>query len=287
MSVLLALFAAFAYGISDFVGGLASRRVKAVTVLLYSYPIGALLMIALLPLFPGPVTASTLAWGLAGGGAGFVGVLLMYTALGMAPMNVISPITALTSAAVPVVAGVLYGERPGAAAWIGIALGLAAVLMISRSPEPAPGESADELSVLHGRASARAVATALVAGVGFGAYFICLARADADSGLWPVVLARVSASALTIPVAMRMRALHPLGGATLLLASAGGVLDALANLFFLLASREGYLSLASVITALYPAGTVALAAVLLRERTTSGQRLGFAVAAAAVVLVAR
>ena len=286
MSALLALFAALAYGVSDFVGGLASRRVRAVTVLLYSYPVGALLMAALLPLFPGSVSPATLAWSLAGGGAGFVGVLLMYTALGLAPMNVISPVTALTSAAVPVVAGVAYGERPSAGAWIGIALGLAAIAMVSRSPDPAPGESPTDLAVLHGRASGRAIALALIAGVGFGAYFICLARADADSGLWPVVLARLASSALTIPVAVRMRAIHRLGGSLLILAGASGVLDAAANLFFLLASREGLLSLASVITSLYPAGTVLLAAVLLRERTTGLQRVGFVVAVAAVVLVA-
>jgi drug/metabolite transporter (DMT)-like permease len=287
VSVVLALLAAVAYGVSDFVGGLASRRVKAVTVLLCSYPVGALLMLALLPLFPGPVSGATLAWGLAGGVAGFVGVLLMYTALAMAPMNVISPVTALTSASVPVAAGVLYGERPGALAWLGIALGLAAVVMVSRSPDPAPGESPQDLALLHGRASPRAIALALVAGVGFALYFICLARADADSGLWPVVLARLSASALTIPVALRMRAVHRLGGTVLALASAGGALDAMANLFFLLATREGYLSLASVITSLYPAGTVLLAALLLHERTTAAQRAGFAVAAVAVVLVAR
>ncbi|MCU1689312.1 MAG: conserved rane protein of unknown function [Jatrophihabitantaceae bacterium] len=287
MSVVLALFAALVYGISDFVGGLASRRAKAVTVLLYSYPVGALLMILLLPVFPGPVSQSTLIWGLAGGCAGFVGVLLMYTALGMAPMNVISPVTALTSAAVPVLAGVLYGERPHSLAWVGIALGLVAIVLISRSPEPDPAETGAELSVLHGHASTRAIVLALIAGVGFGGYFICLARADADSGLWPVVLARLCASALTIPIAFRMRAVHRLGGSLLVLAAAGGALDALANLFFLLASREGYLSLASVITSLYPAGTVLLAAMLLRERTTGLQRAGFAVAAAAVVLVAR
>lgn len=285
MSVVLALFAALAYGISDFVGGLASRRAKAVTVLMYSYPVGALLMILLLPVFPGPISQSTLIWGLAGGGAGFVGVLLMYTALSIAPMNVISPVTALTSAAVPVVAGVLYGERPATLAWIGIALGLGAIVMISRSPEADAGESAQQLSVLHGRASARAIIFALIAGVGFGAYFICLARADADSGLWPVVLARLSSSVLTIPVALRMRAAHRLGGSLLALAGLGGALDAAANLFFLLASREGLLSLASVITSLYPAGTVLLAAILLHERTTALQRLGFGIAAVAVLLI--
>lgn len=285
VSALLALLAALAYGISDFVGGLASRRAQAVTVLMYSYPVGALMMVLLLPLFPGPISQSTLIWSLAGGGAGFVGVLLMYTALAMAPMNVISPVTALTSAAVPVVAGVLYGERPETLAWAGIGLGLAAIVLISRSPEAEPGESAQDLAVLHGRASARAIMFALIAGVGFGAYFICLARADADSGLWPVVLARVASSVLTIPVALRLRAMHRLGGPLLVLAAAGGALDAMANLFFLLASREGLLSLASVITSLYPAGTVLLAAIVLRERTTKLQRAGFGIAVVAVLLI--
>jgi drug/metabolite transporter (DMT)-like permease len=282
VSVLFALLAALVYGISDFVGGLTARRVKAITVLLYSYPVGALLMVALLPVFPGPISAVTLWWGLAGGVAGFVGVLSMYTALAMAPMNIVSPITAVCSAAIPVVAGVLDGERPGAFAWYGIALGLVAVSLVSRGPH-------DDSSVLAGRrrTRTRAVILALVAGAGFGGYFICLARADADSGLWPVVLARVSASALTIPVAIRMRAFHSLGGRLLLLAGLAGVLDAVANLLFLLAAREGLLSLASVITSLYPAGTVLLAAVLLRERTSLAQRIGFGIAVASILLVAR
>jgi drug/metabolite transporter (DMT)-like permease len=294
----MALLAAFAYGVSDFVGGLSARRVKAITVLTYSYPVGALLMIALLPFFPGPISLPTLLWGVAGGACGFVGVLLMYTALAIAPMNVISPVTAVCTAVVPIIAGVLAGERPSAVAWSGIALGLVAVLLISRSPDPldprpdlemrqeAPSSPPTGAAASHS-ASTRAIVLALVAGIGFGGYFICLARADTDSGLWPVVLARVCSSLLAFPVAVRMGAMTRLGGSILGLAAIAGALDAGANLFFLLAARDGYLSLASVITALYPAGTVALAMIVLKERTSWAQRGGFAIAGAAVLLLTR
>lgn len=277
MAVLLALIAAAIYGVSDFFGGLAARGARAVTVLLYNYPAGALVMAVLLPFFPGHVSTSTLLWSVAGGGCGLVGVALLYTALGVAPMNVVSPITAVLSAAVPVLAGVILGERPAVLAWLGMVLGMVAVVMVSRGPE----DSA------HARIAVSALAMSVSAGIGFGTYFICLARTDDDSGLWPVVIARITAAAVVVPVALRTSALVALKDRLLVLALASGVLDAGANLFFLLASRHGYLSVASVITALYPAGTVLLAALVLKERTGRVQRYGLALAAGAVVLITR
>src|SRR5919107_156164 len=138
MAVLFALLAAAVYGVSDFIGGLASRRSPAITVLLVSYPIGAVLMAALLPVYGGPISAGTLAWSVAGGAAGLIGVALLYSALGQAPMNVISPVTAVMSAVVPVAAGVLQGERPHLLAWLGIVLGLLAVTLMSGQPADLP-----------------------------------------------------------------------------------------------------------------------------------------------------
>ncbi|MEO9238196.1 MAG: DMT family transporter, partial [Jatrophihabitantaceae bacterium] len=138
MAILFALLAAAAYGVSDFVGGLASRRVPAMSVLLISYPVGGVIMAALLPLYGGPVSARTLAWSLAGGVAGLVGVSMLYTALALAPMNVISPVTAVMSAVVPVCGGVVKGERQQLLAWLGILLGLVAVVLISRQPADHP-----------------------------------------------------------------------------------------------------------------------------------------------------
>ncbi|MCW2525553.1 MAG: putative rane protein [Pseudonocardiales bacterium] len=275
MAVLFALLAAGAYGISDFIGGFASRQTKATNVLLYNYPAGAIVMALLLPAFPGHVSLATLWWSIGGGLAGVTGVSLMYYALSIAPMNVISPVTALASATVPVLFGVATGERPSTLAWLGIGLGLIAVVAISRSPKE---------DTVH-RFARVAPLLALAAGVGFGVYFICLARSGTDSGLWPVVIARITSAVLIAPLAFALRPVSALHGRLLLLAVIAGVLDAGANLGFLLASRHGYLSIAGVITSLYPAGTVLLAAVILKERTQAVQRIGLVIAVGAVVLI--
>jgi len=273
--VLLGLAAAITYGVGDFVGAFASRRHSAVTVLLYSYPVGAVLMTALLPLFPGAVTGRTVAFGIAGGIAGLVGVMIMYTLMITAPMNVISPVTAVLAAIMPVIFGVVVGERPRLAAWLGILLGIGAVVLVSRTTDDHP----------HGRIAARVIALASVSGLGFGCYFIFLARAGSDSGLWPLVVSRIASAVVIVPIAVRRGAVGRIRGRMLALTLTAGVFDAAANLFFLLATRHGLLSLASVLTALYPAVTVMLAVGLLREHTSTVQRVGLGLAAAAIVLI--
>ena len=275
MAVLFALCAAAAYGVSDFVGGLASRRVPAITVLLLSYPVGALLMAALLGIYDGPVSANTWAWSAGGGAAGLAGVALLYSALAAAPMNVVSPITAVLSALVPVIVGVGIGERPAALAWLGIGIGLFAVVLISRQPEDHP----------HGPIGWRPILMSVLAGVGFGLYFVCLGRTDHNSGMWPVVLSRLASSVLLLPLAFVGKSFVRMPRGVVAFAVVAGVLDATANAAFLLATRHGLLSLSGVITAMYPAGTVLLASVLLRERTGRVQRIGLALAAASVLLV--
>lgn len=277
MGILFALLAAAAYGVSDFIGGIASRRVSAMNVLLISYPIGGAIMAALLVFYGGPVSGSTLAWSLAGGVVGLAGVALLYSALAMAPMNIISPVTAVMSAVVPVLGGVVKGERPHLLAWLGIALGLVAVVLISRQPEDHP----------HGRVGWRPLSMAVVAGIGFGAYFICLAQSDHDSGMWPVVISRAASAVLVVPLVLTGGRFVRLGRSVFGLAAVAGILDATANVAFLLASRHGLLSLSGVITALYPAGTVLLAVLILKEHMGKIQRGGLGLAAAAVVLLTR
>ncbi len=275
MVVVFALLAAVIYGTGDFVGGFASRHRSAITVLLYAYPVGALLMLALLPAFAGPLDARTALLGVAGGIGGMVGVIVMYSLMAQAPMNIISPVTAVLAAVVPVGFGVLVGERPHLSAWLGIAIGLVAVVFVSYTPDDHP----------HGPVGVRILALACLSGVGFGLYFICLARADHDSGLWPLVISRLTSAALIVPLARSRRVAQPLTGRVLRLAVLAGVLDASANLFFLLASRHGLLSLASVITSLYPAMTVLLAVLVLSEHTGRLQRVGLAMAATSIVLI--
>jgi drug/metabolite transporter (DMT)-like permease len=126
---------------------------------------------------------------------------------------------------------------------------------------------------------------AAFSGLGFGLYFVLLARAGNGSGLWPLVVSRVASAILIVPLAVRRRAITAMRGRTLALVAAAGACDAGANMAFLLAARHGLLALAGVLTSLYPAVTVLLAVVLLREHTTVVQRAGLALAAASVVLI--
>lgn len=275
MIAVLGLLAAVLYGVGDFAGGFASRAQSAVTILLYSYPVGVVLMAAMMPLFPGTLTAHAVLFGVLGGLAGLIGVSIMYQLMVTAPMNVISPVTAVLAAIVPVFVGVVTGERPAAAAWAGIVLGLVAIVLVSRTTEDHP----------HGRIRPATLLLALLSGVGFGLYFVCLARAGNGSGLWPLLVSRVASAIVIVPLAGALRSFAVVRGRILGIALIAGACDALANMFFLLASRSGLLSLASVLTALYPAVTVLLAIAVLKEHTSRVQRIGLAIAAASVVLI--
>jgi drug/metabolite transporter (DMT)-like permease len=275
VTVVLGLVAAVLYGIGDFAGGIASRRHGAVTVLLLSYPVGAVLMAVMLPFFGGHPDSRSVLFGTLGGAAGLLGVVVMYSLMTVAPINVVSPVTAVLAATVPVFFGVAIGERPALLAWLGIALGLGAVVLVSRTADDSP----------HGPIGATVLALACVSGLGFGFYFIFLARAGDDSGLWPLVVSRVASAALIVPLARARGAWQWVGGRMLRVIVLAGSCDALANLFFLLASREGLLSVASVLTSLYPATTVLLAVLLLREHTGRLQKIGLGLAGLAIVLI--
>jgi drug/metabolite transporter (DMT)-like permease len=274
--VVLGLFAALFYGVGDFAGGLASRTHSAVTVLLHSYPVGAVLMLALLPAFPGHLSARVAIFGIAGGLCGLVGVTIMYGLMVIAPMNIISPVTAVLAAMVPVLFGVAVGERPHLSAWFGIVIGIGAVVLVSRTGDEHP----------HGRIGLPTIALAFIAGLGFGFYFIFLARAGHDSGLWPLVISRLTSATMIVPIALQRRRAHRIRGRMLAITVLAGSCDALANMSFLLASRHGLLSLAGVLTALYPAVTVMLAVGVLHEHSTKVQRAGLGLAGAAIVLIA-
>ena len=295
MAVLLALSSALTYGIGDFLGGLATRRAAAAAVLLWSHVVGVVLLLGSVLLVTGDASAGDIALGAVGGLAGAAGVGLLYQALSIGPMSAVAPVTALLAAAVPVAAGFLQGERPGALALVGMAAGVAAIVLVS-----AEGGGSLRPSDL------RAVTYALGAGLGFGLFFVALSYTDDGSGLWPLVGAR-AASVTVVGIAAAAGALDPhiprrdatreapagrprsqavLGASPWLLTAGAGLLDVAANVLYLLAIREGLLTIVSVLVALYPASTVVLAWLVLRERFEPLQRVGLALAIPAAALMA-
>jgi len=165
MAALLALSAAVAYGVGDFLGGVAARRVPPSAVVLWSHVVGLVMLVGAAPLVAGEPSGRALTVGAAAGLLGGTGVALFYRALAVGTMSVVAPVAALLSAAVPVVVGLGSGDRPSGAALAGIALALGAVVLISR--ESPVATAATPLRW-------QALALAVGAGLGFGLFFVAI-----------------------------------------------------------------------------------------------------------------
>lgn len=269
---------ALGYGISDFVGGLASRRVAALRVVLVSYPIALVVLGVLAVPIGGDVSQGAVVWGGLCGVAQAFGVWWFYAALGSGPISVVSPLTAILVAGIPVGVGLALGERPGLIAGVGVVLALVAVVLVSR-------EASDE-DVTEHRFTPTVAWLTVGSGVAFGLNFVLIDQAPVDAKLWPLVFARASATALVVLIALLSRNLRPPSGTPLRLAVLAAFIDVGANIAMLLALQAALLSLAGVLMSLYPAATVLLAIVVLRERVTRWQALGMVLALAAVAMIA-
>lgn len=286
MALIFGLASALTYGAADFLGGLATRTTKVLSVVMLSQLLGSLLLVAILPFFKAELTANAMWWGAFAGIAGSAGITLFYQGLAVGRMGAIAPITAVEAATVPVIFGLATGERPSALALAGVALALVAVGLVSASAEPEPAANSAGGAAETPRWIRSGVAHGLGAGLAFGAFFILLDRAGDDTGMWPLVGARISGLILIgiALVATRGWERPPASGVRLI--AGAGALDVAANVFYLLATREGLLSIVAVLTSMYPATTVLLARITLGERFRPAQSIGLLVAVAGVVAIA-
>lgn len=279
-SLLLALTAALSYGFSDFVGGVASRKTHVLHVVLVSYPISVVLVLMIAPFAGGVADITSLSWGAVSGVAGGLAVLWFYAAMASGPMNVVSPVTALLSAALPLLAGLVGGEQPGSIALVGTVFAVVAVVLVSRE-ERGP---VDETEVT--RFTPKVMVLTAGAGTMFALYFTLLHQVPGGSGLWPVLVSRVAASlTVFVPALFAHRVQLARGGAAWLAFMAGG-LDVVASVTMLYALQSGMLSLVSVLASLYPGATVLMARLVLGERSTVVQKVGLVLAGVSVGLIA-
>jgi len=278
-AILLALASALAYGASDFGGGVLSGRLKPWTVALWGQ-LGALAVSSLVALlWSGSPTGTDLAWAaLAGVGTG-LGTAFLYRGLATGRMGVIAPVSGVFTAILPVVAGLAGGERPAGLAWAGILLALPAIWLVARTPE----ELVDHPGV---GSTAAGIRDGVLAGLGFGTSFAAIAQVPDSSGLWPVSLNMLVAAVVLVIGTLIAREPLLARGRIALLTPIPGVLGAAALVLFLFASQQGHLTISAIIASLYPAGTVLLAALLLKERVHRAQGLGLGLCAIAVALVA-
>ena len=283
MAPVLALLSAVAYGAADFLGGMAARKATAVAAVVVSQTAGLILLLLALPLLPETiVNPIDIAWGAGAGLAGGSGVALLYRALALGPMSVVAPLTAVFAAAVPVFTGLALGERLSMVTTLGIALAAIAIVLIGQEQGPR--------STVHGLRpdvlpSARSIILSILAGLLVGVFFISLERTSAASGLWPLVPARVVAISLFTASALAGRRPVLVPWSVAGVAVGAGALDMLANALFLIAVQQGPLSVVATLASLYPASTIILARIVLRERWSRLQAAGIATAVAATVMI--
>ena len=274
-AILLALGSSIAYGLTDFLGGIAARRVHIFLLGSITQPLGLVALLLIAPLVGGSVTSEVWIWGGISGLGGVFAYVMLFRALAIGPMSVASPISALVAVVLPVLAGVLFGERLPLVGWVGIAVGMVAVFMVSQVHEDAPHP-----------VSLRVILLSFGAGVFISIFLVALERAPDDSGLWPLVVVRIVTSTLLIFAVVASRQLARPTNDVLWLGGVSTLLDVAATAMFMLATREGLLTVVAVITALYPAATVLMARIVLKEHLQGLQRWGLALAAVSVAVLA-
>lgn len=277
LALALGLAAGLAWGVADFVGGLKSRKLALVTVLVASQAAGLVLVAALVAARgEAPPAAEYAFYGALSGLAGVLGLAAFYRGLAIGAMSIVAPISA-TAAAIPVTAGLLSGDRPSGLQLGGMALAVAGVALASRERVEEEG--------LPDRRMAAGAGLALVSAVGFGSFFLAMdAASDADV-FWAILVNRMTGVSLlaALTAVLRPRLAMDSGDARALLAV--GVLDIGANSLFALAAAQGLVSVVSVLASLYPIVTVVLARFVLRERIQPAQRAGVGAALAGVALI--
>lgn len=292
----VALLGALTYGAADFLGGLAARRLRPVVVTGVAASTGLLAMAVAHPLIGGTATGPDIAWGVAAGVLSVIGIGLLYACLAIGPMSILSPLTAVVSAIAPMLWGLLVkGDALGPAGYAGLTVALVAVALVGF----VPGERIV-------RPSTRGLMMAVGSGLGIGGFLIAIDRTTPDSGLVPLLAGRATTAVITgvvigllVVAAVRRgagarSAFMPDGAGAgaptrwraWRLALMCGIADAAANALILLALRTGDLAVVSALTALYPAGTIILASVVLRERVAAVQWVGLGLALTAGGLLA-
>lgn len=290
LTVVVGLTGALVYGAADFFGGLAARRINPMLVTGIAALTGLVLLLAVgLPVFGGVWSPDAILLGSLSGVAGAVAIALLYASLAIGPMSILSPLTAVVSAIVPLVWGLVGGERLGVLGYVALGLALVAVVLVGFVPS-----GSSELVRGAVRPTLRGVLMGVGAGAAIGVFLVLLDASPDDSGVVPLILNRV-VNAVIVFAAVGVVALlarrrgarkQPLTRAALMLTLACGVLDVTANALLLIGVRIGDLSVMAVLAALYPAGTIILAAVVLKERIAVLQYVGLVLAIAAAAMLA-
>lgn len=297
MFLLFGVLTAISFGVADFLAGLVGRRMSPLTLVLYSQSIGALVVTALAVVLGGRPGVAELAWGSAAGVVLGLGFILYYRALANGKMGVIAAVTGVWTAAAPFLVGLWLGERPSTSTLIGIALVVIAIALVSggvksagEHPAPRHGRSARGVS---GRRYQRgflrcdsSILQATLAGLWLGLFFVFLDQPqESGSPLWPATAATVASAVAVGALVPALRPNLKFSVKSLWLVATVGLFQTLGTLTFVIAAREGMLSVVAVAGAMTPIPTAILAFTILRERATRLQLIGILAAIIGIMMM--
>ena len=274
MVTFLALAAAVLAGTGDFFGGRATKKTNIVSVLAISHFLGLVIILVLAPLMAEEFKTSDFFLGVLASSFGLMGLTLLYRGLAKSPMAIVAPITAVACATLPVGWGLFSGEKLATQQVVGVFVGLLAIFLVSWTP----GKRTSIKGLL--------ILEALIAGFSFGAFFIVIDGTSETTAPWPVVGSRVfSVLAIFLFVIIRKKSIKPEGNSAPYIIGAG-FFDTLANIALLAALNKGLLSLVSILASFYPAVTVLLARLFLKEIMSTSQLIGLALGLTSIGILA-
>jgi len=278
IAIVLALGSAVAYGLSDFIGGVFSKRASPWAVALVGQAAGGVVMVGVSLVVAGDPVARDYGWAVLAGVGNGLGTVFLYRGLSSGRMGVVAPVSGVGAALLPVAVGLMSGERPEVLVWLGILAAMPGIWLVAREPA---GEDATGV-----RPAGSGVLDGVLAGLGFGTLFAALAQIPESAGFAPLALNQLVAMSVIVVAASLARTAWVPRNRAAYAGAATGVLGATATGAFLLATQQGFLTVTAVLASLYPAFTVLLAATVLREHVHRWQAIGLVLCGAAVALVA-
>jgi drug/metabolite transporter (DMT)-like permease len=276
LALICGLAAAASFGTSDFCGGFATKRSSVYSVIVISQIFGLAFLAGLVVVLGEPIpSGNNLVFGGLAGFFGTLGLMALYIGLARGRMGVVAPVSAIVGTVLPIIIGIFLEGAPSGGQFLGLILGVCAIWYLAGGGSAAslhPGE----------------LGLPILAGVGFGFFFVFIDQVSETAIFWPLVTARIVTITMisVFVMARRKQAAAPWNLQLLFIVLLAGVFDAAGNILFALASRLGRLDISTTLTSLYPAGTVLLAWLILRERLAPRQWFGVVVALVALVLIA-
>jgi drug/metabolite transporter (DMT)-like permease len=276
LSIIYGLISASSWGAADFTGGLASRKTGAYRTVFYGEVAGIFLLFVVVTSVHEP-TPSFRVWFLAfsAGILGTTGLLLLYHSMTLGLMSIATPVSALLAAVVPVLIGIFIEGLPKLTTIIGFGFALLAVWLISQGAN----------GIKNILAHFADLKLPLLAGIGFGLYFVIMHEATQTATYWPMVISRIGGMIIILVYMYLSHVSWKVDKAAWPLIVFNGILDVGGNFFFILAGQAGRLDVAAILSSLFPASTVLLAALILKERVSRSQMTGIILALSAIVFM--